>query len=128
MTGTKADDRHVPSRDDGIKVSYTANLTATTIANAQLASSICLLRGSLHLRLSSLALAKESLMQALLLDVKNYDAFRELVEGSMMSSSEGESSHQAERKWLNFRMGIHQQPLLSLAIIRRTVTFRQTHL
>jgi hypothetical protein len=31
-------------------------------------------------------------MQALLLDVKNYEAFRELVEGSMMSSSEGEST------------------------------------
>jgi anaphase-promoting complex subunit 6 len=30
-------------------------------------------------------------MQALLLDVKNYEAFRELVEGSMMSSSEGQS-------------------------------------
>jgi hypothetical protein len=29
-------------------------------------------------------------MQALLLDVKNYDAFRELVEGGMMSSTEGE--------------------------------------
>jgi anaphase-promoting complex subunit 6 len=58
-------------------------------AKTQLASSLCLLRGSLHLRLSSLALAKESLMQALLLDVKNYEAFRELVEGSMMSSSEG---------------------------------------
>lgn len=28
-------------------------------------------------------------MQALLLDVKNYDAFRELVEGSMMTSAEG---------------------------------------
>lgn len=29
-------------------------------------------------------------MEALLLDVKNYDAFRELVEGSMMSASEGQ--------------------------------------
>jgi anaphase-promoting complex subunit 6 len=35
-------------------------------------------------------------MQALLLDVKNYDAFRELVEGSMMSSSEGEFCHQCD--------------------------------
>jgi hypothetical protein len=31
-------------------------------------------------------------MQALLLDVKNYEAFRELVEGSMMSSAEGKQS------------------------------------
>lgn len=58
----------------------------------QLSSSLCLLRGSLQLRLSTLVVAKESLMQALLLDVKNYDAFRELVEGSMMSSAEGVSS------------------------------------
>lgn len=31
-------------------------------------------------------------MQALILDVKNYEAFRELVEGSMMSATEGESN------------------------------------
>lgn len=30
-------------------------------------------------------------MQALVLDVKNYEAFRELVEGGMMSSTEGMS-------------------------------------
>ena len=81
-------DTRVPSRDDGIKVSNNIWLM-WIVADLQLASSLCLLRGSLHLRLSSLALAKESLMQALLLDVKNYEAFRELVEGSMMSSSEG---------------------------------------
>ena len=52
---------------------------------------MCQLRGSLHLRLSSLALAKESLMEALMLDVKNYEAFRELVDGNMMSSTEGAS-------------------------------------
>lgn len=51
-----------------------------------------MLRGTLHLRLSSLALAKECLMQALILDVKNYEAFRELVEGGMMSATEGMSS------------------------------------
>ena len=28
-------------------------------------------------------------MEALLLDVKNYDAFRELVDGSMLSANEG---------------------------------------
>lgn len=35
-------------------------------------------------------LAKESLMEALVIDVKNYEAFRELIEGGMMSSAEGE--------------------------------------
>jgi anaphase-promoting complex subunit 6 len=35
-------------------------------------------------------LAKECFIEALVLDVKNYDAFRELVEGGMMSSLEGE--------------------------------------
>ncbi|OWZ40936.1 anaphase-promoting complex subunit 6 [Cryptococcus neoformans c8] len=61
-----------PSQDGGIK----------------LHSSLCLLRGLLHLRLSSFALAKESLMEALMLDVKNYDAYRELIEGGMMSEKE----------------------------------------
>lgn len=51
---------------------------------------MCFLRGQLHLRLSSMQLAKESLMEALMIDVKNYDAFRELVQGGMMSSIEGE--------------------------------------
>lgn len=65
-------------------------------------------------------------MQALLLDVKNYDAFRELVEGSMMSSSEGESM--GSRDWADSRMGIYTQSLLSLSTLRGAVTFRQAHL
>lgn len=51
---------------------------------------MCYLRGQLHLRLSSMQLAKESLMEALVIDVKNYEAFRELIEGGMMSSKEGQ--------------------------------------
>jgi len=47
-------------------------------------------------------------MQALLLDVKNYEAFRELVEGSMMSSSEGWSYNLPYIQRANGRMGIHQ--------------------
>nr|XP_019011300.1 anaphase-promoting complex subunit 6 [Kwoniella pini CBS 10737]OCF50081.1 anaphase-promoting complex subunit 6 [Kwoniella pini CBS 10737] len=61
-----------PSQDEGIK----------------LHSSICHLRALLHLRLSSFALAKESFMEALMLDVKNYDSFKELIEGGMMSEKE----------------------------------------
>ena len=57
--------------------------------DGQLNSAMCHLRGQLHLRLSSMQLAKESLIEALVIDVKNYDAFRELVEGGMMSSNEG---------------------------------------
>ena len=55
----------------------------------KLHSSICHLRGILHLRLSSVLDAKESFMEALTLDVKNYDAFRELIDGKMMTSEEG---------------------------------------
>jgi len=55
----------------------------------KLHSSICHLRGILHLRLSSVLDAKESFMEALMLDVKNYDAFRELIDGKMMTSEEG---------------------------------------
>lgn len=68
-----------PCLDDGLK----------------LHSGMCYLRGMLHLRLSSLPLAKESLMEALVLDVKNYEAFRQLIEGRMLSPSEGEGITQA---------------------------------
>ncbi|WVO17769.1 hypothetical protein L204_105467 [Cryptococcus depauperatus] len=61
-----------PSQDGGIKLS----------------SSLAHLRGLLHLRLSSFSQAKEALMEALALDVKNYEAFRELIEGGMMSEKE----------------------------------------
>ena len=47
-------------------------------------------------------------MQALLLDVKNYEAFRELVEGSMMSSSEGKSYNSPYIQGADGRMGIRQ--------------------
>lgn len=63
-----------PSTDEGIKVF----------------SSMCYLRGLLHLRLSSPIEAKESFMEALTLDVKNYDAFHELINGQMMKPGEGE--------------------------------------
>lgn len=56
----------------------------------KLHSAMCHTRGLLHLRLSSLERAKECFVEALVIDVKNYDAFRELVEGQMMSASEGE--------------------------------------
>lgn len=34
--------------------------------------------------------AKDSFIEALTIDVKNYEAFRELVEGEMMQPQEGE--------------------------------------
>lgn len=58
----------------------------------QLHSTMCHLRGLLHLRLSSMAMAKECFMEALSIDVKNYEAFRELVDGEMLSPSEGKLS------------------------------------
>lgn len=51
-------------------------------------ASICRLRGVLYLRLNSLDAAKESYMEALALDVRNYDVFNELV-NEMMSPEEG---------------------------------------
>lgn len=56
----------------------------------KLFSAMCFLRGILLLRLSSMALAKESFVEALVIDVKNYDAFREIVDGQMMTAAEGE--------------------------------------
>lgn len=63
-----------PASDQGIKLN----------------SSMCYLRGLLHLRLSSLPQAKECFIEALVIDVKNYEAFRELVEKQMMPAAEGE--------------------------------------
>lgn len=60
------------------------------IDGIKLHSAMCFLRGVLHLRLSSMALAKECFVEALVIDVKNYDAFREIVEGQMMTAAEGE--------------------------------------
>lgn len=56
----------------------------------QLHSSMCFLRGLIHLRLGAMDYAKENLMEALVIDVKNYDAFKELVEGKMMQPDEGQ--------------------------------------
>lgn len=52
---------------------------------------MCYLRGLLHLRLTGMQMAKENLMEALVIDVKNYEAFKELVEGKMLEPEEGES-------------------------------------
>lgn len=50
---------------------------------------MCLLRGQIHLRLSSTLQAKESFLEALSLDVRCYDAFNALVAGEMMGVEEG---------------------------------------
>jgi anaphase-promoting complex subunit 6 len=76
----EATDSQTPSYDHGLKVH----------------SSMCYVRGVLHLRLSSVALAKEALMEALVLDVKNFEAFRQLVDGKIMTPSEGECERQDE--------------------------------
>jgi anaphase-promoting complex subunit 6 len=70
----------------------------------KLESSMCLLRGTIHLRLGATELAKAAFVEALALDVRCYDAFLALVGGEMMgvdegafsfrrSSGEGSSSH-----------------------------------
>jgi anaphase-promoting complex subunit 6 len=51
-------------------------------------SSMCHLRGLIHLHLNSTDKAKEAFMEALSLDVKNYDAFVKLVGGCMMTDEE----------------------------------------
>ncbi|KAJ9104592.1 hypothetical protein QFC21_002090 [Naganishia friedmannii] len=53
----------------------------------KLEASMCRLRGVLYLRLNSLQLAKESYMESLALDIRNYDVFLELT-NSMMTPEE----------------------------------------
>lgn len=55
----------------------------------KLESSMCLLRGQIHLRLSNTQEAKQAFLEALSLDVRCYDAFQALVGGEMMSVDEG---------------------------------------
>lgn len=51
----------------------------------KVASSVCHLRGLIHFRLDNLDQAKEAFIEALRLDVKNYDAFATLVDGRLLS-------------------------------------------
>jgi anaphase-promoting complex subunit 6 len=50
---------------------------------------MCYLRGVLLLRMGRYASAKENLMEALVLDVKNFDAFDTLIGGDLMTVDEG---------------------------------------
>ncbi|KZV78912.1 TPR-like protein [Exidia glandulosa HHB12029] len=63
---------NIPNMDGGIKLD----------------SSMCHLRGLLMLKMNRTDKAKECFLEALLLDVKNYEAFDVLVTGEMMSIDE----------------------------------------
>ncbi|EIM21594.1 TPR-like protein [Wallemia mellicola] len=63
---------NVKSSDGGIKIE----------------SSLCHLRGLIHLQLNSTERAKQSFIEALSLDVKNYDSFVKLVGGAMLTDDE----------------------------------------
>lgn len=52
-------------------------------------ASMCHLRGLLMLKLNRAETAKECFMEALILDVKCYDAFDQLISGEMMTVDEG---------------------------------------
>lgn len=54
----------------------------------KLGSSVCLLRGQIYLRLDEPAKAKEALLLALAIDVKNYDSFSALVDGHLLGEDE----------------------------------------
>ena len=59
-------------------------------------------------------------MEALMLDVKNYDAFRELVEGGMMSATEGIFTLSRINPWLTtIRMVLCSKSCLSVPALRR---------
>jgi anaphase-promoting complex subunit 6 len=51
---------------------------------------MCYLRGVIMLRMGRTQDAKESLMEALAIDCKNFDAFELLIGGEMMKLDEGE--------------------------------------
>lgn len=70
--GTGAASCKVPALDGGLK----------------LGSSVCHLRGQIYLRLDEVVKAREAFMLALALDVKNYDSFSALIDGSLLSADE----------------------------------------
>lgn len=57
---------------------------------------MCLLRGMLMLKLNRGEIAKQCFMEALILDVKCYDAFEQLISGEMMTPEEGAMPHDIE--------------------------------
>lgn len=54
----------------------------------KVSSSVCHLRGLIHLRMDNLEQAREAFIEALRLDVKNYDAFSCLVQSRLLDSSQ----------------------------------------
>lgn len=70
---------------------WTGRASAKTPAldgGLKLSSSVCHLRGQIHLRLEEPWKAKEAFMLALALDVKNYDSFSALLDGCLLGEDE----------------------------------------
>ncbi|WFD22557.1 anaphase-promoting complex subunit Cut9 [Malassezia equina] len=70
---------------------WTGRASAKTPAldgGLKLSSSVCHLRGQIHLRLDEPWKAKEAFMLALALDVKNYDSFSALLDGCLLGEDE----------------------------------------
>ena len=87
--------RLVAILEDTYCVSLSIGLNGAKIrsetGDLKMEASLCRLRGVLYLRLNSLQMAKECYMEALSLDVRNYDVFNELV-NEMMLPEEGGSA------------------------------------
>lgn len=58
----------------------------------QVESTMCYLRGVIMLRMGRAKDAQESLMEALAIDYKNFDAFETLIGGDMMTIDEGDTN------------------------------------
>lgn len=78
---------------------------------------MCYLRGVIMLRMGRAKDAQESLMEALAIDYKNFDAFETLIGGDMMTIDEGiflwqhQPSHPLTQSYP--RMGIYSRTSVS---------------
>lgn len=80
---------------------------------------MCRLRGIIYLRLDQLPSAKQSFMEALSLDVRNFDVFLELT-NSMMTPEEGQPTKlpplavkTSLQVYVSRRMAFHPKSFLS---------------
>lgn len=90
---------------------------------------MCYLRGVIMLRMGRAKDAQESLMEALAIDYKNFDAFETLIGGDMMTIDEGDTNFWS---WLyhllmhlSSRVGIRSGPSIPSrrSICRRVCAF-----
>lgn len=89
-TGSESTDSQSTQAYNTRKYVERSNTKATMDGGIKFESSMCYIRGLVHLQHKSLDRAKECFLESLALDVKCYESFEALVGGNMLEPEEGE--------------------------------------